>query len=147
MGFDLIGRNIGSHTGDAKPVIPVNIVMNGVSYNSLDDYLEARGLPRNSIKFSCSNRNWYTIWNYVNFIGALDEEDFEAGSSNSGHFISQNKSIYIFDFSTTATEYGQLGVYFKKECTWADDDAQKDISDMIDRFLKFCKDSQGFLII
>jgi len=147
MGFDLIGKKVGSHRGDTKPVIPVSIVMNGVSYDSLDDYLEARGLPRNSIKFSCSNRNWYTIWNYVNFIGALNEDDFEEGSSNSGHFISEEKSIHIYDCCKSATENGELDEYFEEECVWADDDAQKDISDMIDRFLKFCKESEGFLIL
>ena len=64
MGFDLIGRNIDeSHTGDSKVIIPVSIVMNGISYDSLDDYLESRGLPKNAIKFSCSNINWHTICN------------------------------------------------------------------------------------
>ena len=148
MGFDLIGMKIDeNHTGDAIEVIPVSIVMNGVGYDSLDDYLESRGIPTNSIKFSCSNRNWYTIWNYVNFVGALNEEDFESGSSNSGYLISKKKSIHIFDSTTIATENGELDEYFKEECTWADNDAQKDISDMIGRFMRFCRESEGFLIL
>ena len=148
MGFDLIGRKIDdNHMGDTKQAIPVSIVMNGVSYDSLDDYLESRGLPRNSIKFSCSNRNWYTIWNYVNFIGALDEEDFEAGSSNSGHFISEEQSIHIFDSCTTATENGEFDEYFEEECSWASDDDKLNILKMVRKFMAFCKDSSGFLIL
>ncbi|MDP7195027.1 MAG: hypothetical protein QF864_02380 [SAR202 cluster bacterium] len=45
MGFDLIGRKIDdSHTSDAEFLIPVSIIINGVGYDSLEDYLESRGL-------------------------------------------------------------------------------------------------------
>ena len=92
MGFDLIGKRIdNSHTSDAGFVFPVSIIINGVGYDSLDDYLESKGLPKNSIKFSCSNRNWHTIWQYVQYANELvneeykfkgNEYDFEEGESN-----------------------------------------------------------------
>jgi hypothetical protein len=78
MGFDLIGKRIdNSHTSDAGFVFPVSIIINGVGYDSLDDYLESKGLPKNSIKFSCSNRNWHTIWQYVQYANELVNEEFK----------------------------------------------------------------------
>tara|TARA_B100001939_G_C16806618_1_gene558105 strand:- start:367 stop:840 length:474 start_codon:yes stop_codon:yes gene_type:complete len=157
MGFDLIGRNIDeSHTGDSKFVIPVHIVINGISYDSLDDYLESRGIPKNSIKFSCSNRNWHTIWEYVQysdefvddkykFIG--DEEDFEGGNSNSGHFINEEKAISIFHCCNKGIEFGYFNQYIKERCSWADDSDKKNILEFIERFMDFCKTSGGFLIL
>tara|TARA_Y100000814_G_scaffold283198_1_gene248939 strand:- start:236 stop:673 length:438 start_codon:yes stop_codon:yes gene_type:complete len=145
MGFDLIGMKIDTeHEGDTTPVFPVSIVMNGVSYDSLEEYLESRGIPGNSIKFSCSNRNWYTIWSYINFINAVSEDDFEAGNSNSGHFIDGEKSINIFNIHK---DNNDLDKYLEQECAWADDDAKIDISSMINRFMIFCKKSEGFLIL
>ena len=47
MGFDLIGKNlVDIHSGDSKLRIPVSIIMNGKRYDSLDDYLETRGIPK-----------------------------------------------------------------------------------------------------
>jgi len=157
MGFDLIGRNIDeSHIGDSKLVIPVHIVINGISYDSLDDYLESRGIPKNSIKFSCSNRNWHTIWEYVQysdefvddkykFIG--DEVDFEGGNSNSGHFINEEKAISIFHCCNKSIELGYFNQYIKERCSWADDSDKKNILEFIERFMDFCKTSGGFLIL
>ena len=157
MGFDLIGKRIdNSHTSDAGFVFPVSIIINGVGYDSLDDYLESRGLPKNSIKFSCSNRNWYTIWQYVQYANELvneeykfrgDEYDFEAGESNSGHFISEEKAISIYECCNNGIECSYFDQYIEDECAWATKDDEKTILEMIERFMVFCKESQGFIII
>ena len=157
MGFDLIGRKIDdTHTSDAKPIIPVSIVMNGVSYNSLGDYLESKGLPKNSIKFSCSNRNWYTIWQYAQYANELVSEeykfrgndyDFKAGESNSGHFISEEKAISLYNCCKNGIECSYFNQYIEEECTWATDEDKSSILEMVKRFMDFSRGSQGFLII
>ena len=158
MGFDLIGKNINeNHTGDySETILPINIIMNGVSYDSLSDYLEARGLPRNSIKFSCSNRNWHTVWGYVKYANELVseehkfvgyEKDFEEGDSNSGHFINEEKAISIFNCCKNGIERNYFNQYLEEECSWTNKSDKEDILGMVERFMDFSKNSGGFFIL
>ena len=157
MGFDLIGKNIDeNHTGDSDPVIPVTIIMNGISYDNLDEYLESIGLPKNTIKFRCSNGNWHTIWKYVQYANNMvsdehkfigDNKDFEAGNSNSGHFINKEKAISISNCCTNGIECNYFNQYIEEECSWADDSDKENILDMVKKFIDFCNNSGGFLII
>ena len=44
-------------------------------------------------------------------------------------------------------EDGELDEYFEEECSWASDDDKLNILKMVRRFIAFCKDSGGFLIL
>ena len=156
MGFDLIGKNISEiHTGDSKPLIPVSIMMNGKRYASLEDYLESRGIPRNSIKFSTSNRNWHTIWEYVSFVHFYDEKyktkcyiaDLIAGEDNSGHFISDEKAISIYKSCEATLSTHIFEEYVENRCGVKDPDEKDNIKKMITNFMNFSKKSGGFLIL
>ena len=76
-----------------------------------------------------------------------DEYDFEAGESNSSHFISEEKAISLYDCCRNGIECSYFDQYIEDECTWATKDDEKNIIEMIERFMVFCKESQGFLII
>ena len=156
MGFDLIGKNIEDiHTGDSKLRIPVSIIMNGKRYASLDDYLETRGIPRNSIKFSTSNRNWHTIWEYVSFVHHYDKKyktkcyisDFIAGEDNSGHFISDEKAISIYKSCEPTLSTNIFEEYVENRCGIKDQDEKDIIQKMIFSFLNFSERSGVFLIL
>jgi len=154
MGFDLIGKNMDDscQPGDPSP-FGVSIVISGRHYNSLNDYLEAMELPKNTIRFSCSNRHWHTIWEFLQystqnvssshkFIGT--ETDFKKGAINDGHFINEVLTNSIVTCCQKGIEDDLFDRYIN-EYSVSDKD-KSNYLDMVAKFISFCKKSGGFYI-
>ena len=61
--------------------------------------------------------------------------------------VSEEKAISLHDCCKNGMECSYFDQYIEDECTWATKDDEKTILEMIERFMVFCKESQGFIII
>ena len=161
MGFDLIGKNLDeSDQVDTTPnegdVLTLSVAINqgGSMFSSLDEYLKEKGFPTNTVRFSCSNRYWHTIWGFLKFanqnvhpkyrfIGT--ESDFEMGEENSGHFINEPMAGSM----VICCQNGIKNNFFDKymdEYSVSDDEKSRCL-DLTEGFIDFCNKSGGFYIL
>ena len=154
MVFDLVGKNLDdSYQPDAPSIFDVSINISGRTYKNLDEYLEACGLPKNTIRFSCSNRYWHTIWGFVQFASQkVDSEykflgtetDFEMGGLNNGHYINETLANSIVTCCLNGFENNLFDKYMD-EYSVSDHD-KSNYLDTVERFIQFCGKSGGFSI-